>query len=77
MFKILSAIAVAAALTFAAPSLLPDGQAHAAKGGLKTCKSKVPSTGKVKSWKCKKDVPCCVSHELNMYVCGQPLIGCL
>lgn len=76
MFKFLSALAVAAALTFAAPALLPDGSALA-KSALKTCKSKVPSTGKVKTWKCKKDVPCCVSHELGMYVCGQPIIGCL
>lgn len=76
MFKFLSALAVAATLTFAAPALLPDGSALA-KAALKTCKSKVPSTGKVKSWKCKKDVPCCVSHELGLYVCGQPVIGCL
>lgn len=76
MFKFLNALAVAAALTFAAPALLPDGSALA-KSALKTCKSKVPSTGKVKTWKCKKDVPCCVSHELGMYVCGQPIIGCL
>lgn len=76
MLKVLNALALAVALTLAAPSLLPDGAAHA-KNGLKVCKSKVPSTGKVKSWKCKADVPCCVSHELGLYVCGQPVIGCL
>jgi hypothetical protein len=76
MLKVLSTLAVAAALTFSAPALLTDGSAHA-KSALKTCKSKVPSTGKIKSWKCKADAPCCVSHELGTYVCGQPIIGCL
>lgn len=76
MFKVFSAIALAATLALAAPALMPDGAAYA-KSGLKVCKSKVPSTGKLKSWKCKSDVPCCVSHELGLYVCGQPLIGCL
>jgi hypothetical protein len=76
MLKVFSSLAVAAALTFAAPALMPDSAAHA-KSALKVCKSKVPSTGKLKTWKCKADVPCCVSHELGMYVCGQPMIGCL
>jgi hypothetical protein len=76
MLKIFSTLAVAAALTFAAPALLPNGSAHA-KSALKTCKSKVPSTGKIKSWTCQASVPCCVSHELGLYVCGNPVIGCL
>lgn len=48
-----------------------------AKAGTKVCKAKVPSTGKVKTWRCKSDVPCCVSHELGIYVCGSPMVGCL
>lgn len=76
MQKIIGVLAVALALTLSAPVLMPNGAAHA-KSALKTCKSKIPSTGKIKSWKCKADAPCCVSHELGLYVCGQPLIGCL
>jgi len=75
MLKILTALALAAAFTICAPPLT-SGVANA-KAGTKTCKSKVPSTGKIKTWRCKSDVPCCVSHELGLYVCGSPMIGCL
>lgn len=67
-------VLAAAAILCAAPVM--SGPA-VAKAGMKTCKSKVPATGKVKVWRCKTDVPCCVSHELGLYVCGSPMVGCL
>lgn len=42
----------------------------------KTCKSRTPA-GKIKSWRCGADQPCCVSHELGLYVCGIAGLGSL
>jgi hypothetical protein len=75
MPKVLTSFALAAVLIVAAP-LITAGVAQA-KAGTKVCKSKVPSTGKVKTWRCSRDVPCCVSHELGIYVCGSPMVGCI
>lgn len=45
------------------------------KPKLKTCRSKLPS-GKIKTWRCKANQPCCVNHTMSIYVCGSPIIGC-
>lgn len=70
------------ALCFSAPAMnLSDlGPTNAeakskAKPKLKTCRSRLPS-GKIKTWRCKANQPCCVNHTMSIYVCGSPIIGC-
>lgn len=46
-----------------------------AKPKLKVCRSRLPS-GKIKTWRCKANQPCCVNHTMSIYVCGSPIIGC-
>jgi hypothetical protein len=50
--------------------------AVAAKQGFKTCKSRTPA-GKIKTWRCGTDQACCVNHDMGIYVCGFPGLGCL
>jgi hypothetical protein len=48
----------------------------AAAAKSKMCKSKMPS-GKLKTWRCAAEQPCCVNHALGLYVCGFAGMGSL
>jgi hypothetical protein len=48
----------------------------APKSDLKQCRAKAPS-GKLVTWKCKSDQPCCMNMTTGQGVCGSPVIGCL
>jgi hypothetical protein len=74
MLRILSSIAVAA-FAIAAPLTLTAGPADAAKA-TKICKHKM-STGKMKTWRCGADQPCCAAEMINYYTCGSKTLGCL
>lgn len=73
------AIALVALVATGPSQIVPqDGQAYAKSKGkpkLKTCRSRLPS-GKIKTWRCKANQPCCVNHTMSIYVCGSPIIGC-
>ena len=74
MSHMLKAFTVAALLAMA-PLALTAGTADAAKGQ-KICKHKM-SSGKIKTWTCGKDQPCCAAEMINYYTCGSKLLGCL
>lgn len=42
----------------------------------KICRHKT-SSGKIKTWRCRKDQPCCSAEWMNYYTCGSKLLGCL
>ncbi|MFM9941202.1 MAG: hypothetical protein ACKVP7_17100 [Hyphomicrobiaceae bacterium] len=46
-----------------------------AASGLRECRTKGQG-GKVLTWKCKTDQPCCYNATQNLGVCGSPVIGC-
>jgi uncharacterized low-complexity protein len=80
MTRWLTVLALGLAMGLAAPSI-HDGAAYAqakkaAKSGLKQCRAKAPG-GKVMTWKCKADQPCCMNVTTGQGVCGSPIIGCL
>ena len=73
---ILPGLALAAALA-AAPLVLTGTSADA--GGAKAtkvCKHKT-SSGKVKTWRCGADQPCCSTEMLDYYTCCSKALGCL
>jgi hypothetical protein len=74
MLRILTSIAIAAVLA-AAPLTLTAGDAGAASA-TKICKHKTAS-GKIKTWRCGKDQPCCSAEMINYYTCGSKTLGCL
>ncbi|KAB2940299.1 MAG: hypothetical protein K8F92_15905 [Hyphomicrobium sp.] len=74
MLRVLTSIA-AAALLAAAPLALSAGTADAANA-TKICKHKTAS-GKIKTWRCGKDQPCCAAEMINYYTCGSKMLGCL
>ena len=74
MTRILTSIAIAAFIA-AAPLALTAGTADAAKA-TKICKHKT-SSGKVKTWRCSADQPCCSAEMINYYTCGSKALGCL
>lgn len=70
---------LALALAFAAAPVAfvtPASLAKSAKVATKVCKHKTAS-GKIKTWRCRKDQPCCVAEMINYYTCGSKLLGCL
>ena len=75
MRRILSGFALVAALA-AAPLVLTSTSADAGAKGTKVCKHKT-SNGKVKTWRCGADQPCCSSEMLDYYTCGSKALGCL
>jgi len=75
MLRILSAIAIAAVIS-AVPLTLASGSAEAAKAATKICRHKT-SSGKVKTWRCGADQPCCSAESINYYTCGSKTFGCL
>ncbi len=78
MMRFAVCCAIAAALV-AAPLALTSSQSLAQSSkssGYKTCKHKT-SSGKIKTWRCRKDQPCCSAEYINYYTCGSKLLGCL
>ena len=74
MMRIFAYLTIAAALA-AAPLALAAPAANAAKG-TKVCKHKTAS-GKIKTWRCGKDQPCCSAEWMDYYTCGSKMLGCL
>jgi hypothetical protein len=74
MLRYLTLIAIAA-MTVAAPLALTAGTADAANA-TKICKHKTMS-GKVKTWRCGANQPCCSAEMINYYTCGSKALGCL
>ncbi len=75
MLRILSSLAIAAAIA-AAPVMLTSGANAAPKKAYKTCKHKT-SSGKLKTWRCGAEQPCCSAEAINYYTCGSKTLGCL
>jgi hypothetical protein len=82
MIRIIASLALTIALAIAGSVAFdmlrgPEPTAVAAKSaGLKTCRAKM-ANGRIKTWRCGKDQPCCVNDMMGLYVCGSPIIGCL
>jgi hypothetical protein len=74
MTRFLASLALAAALT-SAPLALSATDAMAGAKGTKICKHKTAS-GKIKTWRCGKDQPCCSAEWLDYYTCGSKALGC-
>ena len=72
--RIVSSIVIAAAIAVA-PLMLSAVTADAAKQS-KICKHKT-SSGKIKTWRCGADQPCCAAEVINYYTCGSKSLGCL
>jgi hypothetical protein len=75
MTRAFACLALAAAFA-AAPLALTATDAMAAKKAYKICKHKTAS-GKIKTWRCGADQPCCSAEMINYYTCGSKLLGCL
>ncbi len=76
MTKLLASIVVAFAIAIAlAPAASMAGDGKAAPGQ-KICRYKL-SDGKIKTWTCGKDQPCCASETFGLFTCGSTLINCL
>jgi hypothetical protein len=75
MLRVLTSIAIAA-LVAGAPLALSAGTVLAAKSATKICKHKTAS-GKIKTWRCGADQPCCSAEMINYYTCGSKTLGCL
>jgi hypothetical protein len=75
MRHFLSCLALAAALA-AAPLAIMASPADAGAKATKVCKHKTMS-GKVKTWRCGSDQPCCAAEMLDYYTCGSKALGCL
>ena len=71
MLRVLTSIAIAALIS-TAPLALTAGTANATK----VCKHKMAS-GKVKTWRCGVNQPCCAAEMINYYTCGSKTFGCL
>ena len=74
MMRTFAYLTIAAALT-AAPLAFMAPAANAAKG-TKVCKHKTAS-GKIKTWRCGTDQPCCSAEWIDYYTCGSKMLGCL
>lgn len=76
MLRILSSLALAAAIAATPMMFSADAAKAAPKKAYKTCKHKTQS-GKIKSWRCGADQPCCSAEMINYYTCGSKTLGCL
>ena len=74
MMRHMTLLAIAA-LIAGAPLALTAVSADAAKA-TKICKHKM-SSGKIKTWRCGADQPCCAAEMINYYTCGSKALGCL
>lgn len=73
---LLTGLVLGAALAVAPIALTSTEAIAAGKKATKVCKHKTQS-GKIKTWRCRKDQPCCSAEWLNYYTCGSKLLGCL
>ena len=71
-------LALGLSLGLGAAALAPY-PAHAQKAGKgeKVCKIKMKYSGKIKTFVCKIDEPCCAWHEIDYVKCGSPTFKCL
>jgi hypothetical protein len=76
MLRMIAAVALALALVALPVAYLGSTSPALAKGGTKVCKHKTAS-GKVKTWRCGADQPCCAAEMLDYYTCGSKALGCL
>lgn len=74
MKRALLIVALGAALCAAPFAYSPSALAAGSKS-TKICKHKTQS-GKVKTWRCRADQPCCSAEWLNYYTCGSKTLGC-
>jgi len=75
MMRNLACLALALALAVA-PLAFTATAAAAGSKATKVCKHKT-SSGKTKTWRCRKDQPCCSAEWIDYYTCGSKLLGCL
>lgn len=73
MTKLFAAVALTFAIALAPTASIA---AEGAKAGQKICRYKL-SDGKIKTWTCGKEQPCCASETFNLFTCGSTLINCL
>ena len=76
MVRMLAFVALAVAIIATPFALGTISTAQAAKAATKVCKHKLAS-GKVKTWRCGADQPCCAAEMLDYYTCGSKALGCL
>ena len=76
MLRMIAAVALALALVALPVAYLGSTSPAQAKGGTKVCKHKL-ATGRIKTWRCGANQPCCASELLNYYTCGSKELGCL
>jgi hypothetical protein len=75
MLRMLAFLALAIAIIAMPFALGTTSTAQAAKAS-KVCKHKLMS-GKIKTWRCGANQPCCASELLGYYTCGSKELGCL
>ncbi len=81
--RILVAACLGAALLVSGPvagdALAQEKKATAkstpAKAALRECRAKGHG-GKILTWKCRSEQPCCYNPTANIGVCGSTVIGC-
>lgn len=81
--RILAASCISATLLISAPLTLQvqaqekkaASKSVPSKSGLRECRAKGQG-GKILTWKCKAEQPCCYNSFSNIGVCGSPVIGC-
>jgi hypothetical protein len=76
MTRTLTILALAVALGAAPLALSTSAALAAGKHATKVCKHKT-AAGKIKTWRCGVDQPCCAAEMLDYYTCGSKLLGCL
>lgn len=76
LFACALAVTVAAPVAYAQQNPAPVKVAAKSMAGLKTCRTKAP-TGKLVTWKCKTEQPCCMNATTGQGVCGSQMLGCL
>ena len=75
MLRMLAFLALAIAIIAMPFALGTTSTAQAAKAS-KVCTHKLVS-GKIKTWRCGADQPCCAAEMINYYTCGSKALGCL
>ncbi len=77
MLRMIAAVAFALALVALPVAYLGSTSTTVeAKAAYKVCKHKTMS-GKIKTWRCGADQPCCAAELINYYTCGSKMLGCL
>jgi hypothetical protein len=74
--RTLAFLALAVALGAAPLALTTTDAMAGGKNATKVCKHKT-SAGKIKTWRCGADQPCCSAEMIDYYTCGSKLLGCL